>query len=217
MLSGLLDTPEQFPGWVAAMVTDADLRQPQQGAQRRANLVAHVRQERALQVGEALALGQRLLLGRFHRAALGDVVAGAEDAVDVAGVVAQEIVVPGKQAHLTVGTEHLVLEVGGLGDLATHQAFEHGLHEFLALRPRHAGLEPVATDQFRLRIAEQCAAEAIDQRDPPVPIQSNDQRVDGIEIAPCRVMLLVRGRRRIRPRIEIDWLGHRELPPSASG
>ena len=64
-------------------------------------------------------------------------------------------------------------------------------------RRRQAGLDPVAPEQLALGPAQEVAALAIDQRDPPVEVEREQDDFGGVEVALRPVPLVAQGRLRL--------------------
>ncbi len=141
VLAGHLDLLQAAPacfGRDLLAVAEHQLREAQHRVQRRAQLMAHARQE--LRLGLALALRQQLFLARvLCGARVGDVPVDADAPRRLALLVAQRDRARGDQPPLAVGPAHAELQVrrparaGGLGQLAQRELAVVGVHQRHAL------------------------------------------------------------------------------------
>ena len=131
--------------------------------------------------------GERVVVGevgdlRLGAAALGDVLAGAQDGDDLALVVAQRAVAPRDLAVVAVlGPDERLERVARRLD-AGDQARE-GAARVEAVGGRDDRVEPVAPAQLVLGEAEQLAALAVDELDVAARVEDDDEGRGDLEVA----------------------------------
>ncbi len=125
-------------------------------------------------------------------APLGDVLAGAQDRDDLAGLVAQRRVAPGDLAVVAVLGADEGLEAVARRLDAGDQAGE-GAAGVEAVGGGHDGVEPVAAAEVVFGEAQQLAALAVDELDVAALVEDDDQGAGDLEVALRAVALLAQG------------------------